>query len=40
MGLYQKDVFKKDRNGKWKKVKSVIEKAPHDYGRWARCNEL
>lgn len=40
MGLYQKDVFKKDKNGKWKKVKSTIEKSPHDVGRWSRSNEF
>lgn len=40
MGLYQKDVFKKDNRGNWRKTKSTIEKAPHDFGRWLRSGEL
>ena len=40
MGLFKKEVFKKDKKGNWKKVKSTIENAPHDYGRWAKSNEL
>lgn len=40
MGLYQKDIYKKNSKGDWKKVKSTIEKAPHDYGRWVQSGEL
>lgn len=40
MGLYKKEVFKKDNNGNWQKQSSTIEKAPHDIGRWQRSCEL
>lgn len=40
MGLYKKEVFKKDNKGNWKKISSSVEKAPHDVGRWNRSVEL
>lgn len=40
MGLFKKEVFIKDKNGNWNKVKSQIEKAPHEVGRWNRSREL
>ena len=40
MGIYKKEVFKKDKKGAWKKVKSTTENAPHDVGRWKRSLAL
>lgn len=34
MGLYKKETFKKDKNGKWKSINCEIENAPHDVGTW------
>lgn len=34
MGLYKKETFIKDKNGKWKSVNCEIENAPHDVGTW------
>ena len=40
MGLYQKDVYKKNSKGNWVKTKTTIEKAPHDVGRWEQTQRL
>lgn len=40
MGLYQKDVFKRDKTGQWNLISSSIEKAPHDVGRWEQSHKL
>lgn len=39
MGWFKKDSYKRDGKGKWKLVKSELESAPTDYGRWSQsCN--
>ncbi len=40
MGIFKEDSYKKDKNGKWKLVKTQIVKAPHDLGRWERSAEM
>lgn len=40
MGLYRREVYKKNRKGDWVLKSSKIENAPHEYGRWKRSNEL
>ena len=40
MGLYQKEVFIRDKTGQWNLKSSTIEKAPHDLGRWEQTRQL
>ncbi len=41
MGLYEKQYYKKDKNGNWKpKGSPAIEKCPHDEGRWRQSCKL
>ena len=40
MGLYKKEIMKKDKNGQWKTIKSEVENVSHDVGFWMRNNEL
>ncbi len=40
MGLYEKNTYLKDKNGRWHLVGKKIEQAPHDYGRWAQSCAL
>lgn len=39
-GLFQKETFNKNANGKWVKTSSSIERAPTDVGRWAQSKVL
>lgn len=34
MGIYQKKVYEKDKNGKWKLVGESTEKIPHNENFW------
>lgn len=40
MGLYKREIKRKDRHGHWKTIKCEIENIPHDLGFWMRNNEL
>lgn len=40
MGLFEKNVYKKDRNGNWRLISSKVEKAPHDVGRWEQSKKM
>ncbi len=40
MGWFEKKTFVKDGKGKWKLVKSGLEKAPTDVGRWEQSLRL
>lgn len=40
MGLFNTKYYRKNNEGKWVLVKSKIEKAPHDIGRWNQNNHI
>lgn len=40
MGWFEKKEYIKTRDGNWKCVKSGLEKAPHDVGRWNQSCKL
>ena len=40
MGIFRKQVYKKDSKGKWQVVKDTIVECPHDVGRWGRTIDL
>lgn len=40
MGWFSKETYKRKPNGKWKLVKSEVEHAPTDYGRWKQSGVL